>query len=122
MEVKQQMIEMRRQGATYREIGLRFDISKQRVHQIIGKLRKRKDDVDLEEIIYEGVYQMFANDEYMTYHRFSTIAYGKSTSSKQADEFRLFLIGKREKALKIKWINNILKYTGKSYEEVFKLR
>ena len=122
MDKKQQMIEMRRDGATYQEIGDRFGITRQAVFDRIGRVTKRRDNVDLEKIIYEGIYQMFKNDEYMTYSKLAFIVYGTRVNRGRQNTVYQFVTGKLGTMLKIRWINNILKYTGKPYEEVFKLR
>lgn len=122
MNRKQQMIEMRRDGATYQEIGEKFGVSKQYVHELIGKVRKRKDTADLEKIIFEGIYQLFKNDECMSYRKLATIIYGRRVEISHQNTVYQFVTGKRDSMLKIRQIKNILNYTGKSFEEVFKLR
>ena len=39
---KERMIEMRRQGKTYAEIGRHFGLTRQRVHIILAELRKQE--------------------------------------------------------------------------------
>lgn len=121
---EKEIVRLRQQGKTYEEIGKAFGISKQRASAIgsavLGNTSKRSKSVDIDDIVFEGIYQLFLHDNTMTYARLGRIANNtKSFNSRQTSRFCNILKGKTDPALPIHVINNILKYIGKPYEEVF---
>ena len=119
--MKQTIIELRKRGFTYQEIGEQLGISRQRVHQIVGNQRLRKEAVDIEKIVFEGIYQIFKEDKSMTFFKFANIAYGYYPTRKaNTEQIRNWLTGKRLGAkLNINHIWNILNYAKQPFEVVF---
>lgn len=126
MNKTQQMKEMRQQGLTYEKIGAEFGITRQGVHYLIAKgkngIRQRHSDVNINEIIYEGVYQLFSSDKNMTFSRLASITYERTPNSADVQRIVNLITGKHSTKVSIVHINNLLNYIGKPYEEVFKLR
>ena len=118
-----EIIELRKHGLTYAQIGERYGVSKQRIQQLIGKERIRKCSTDIEEIAYEGIYQLFVDDPEMTFIKLTKIMYGTSYADTAAHEkvFR-FVRKKANSRMRLECINNLINYIGKPYEEVFKER
>ena len=123
---KAEMLRMRQEGYTLEEIGKKFGVSKQWVYNMVGKGQKHRAMV--EKIIYKGIYELFVNDPKMSLHKLVRIARGKPDgqdciSRNETERYRRFLTGRTDAMIISTWnINNILKYTGKTYEEVFELR
>lgn len=121
---EKEIVRLRQQGKTYEEIGKRFGISKQRASAIgsavLGNTRRRRKSVDTDSIVFDGIYQLFLQDGCMTYARLARIACGSNNvNSKRTQRFARFLTGEADPNLSLQEINNILKYIGKPYEEVF---
>lgn len=118
---EKKIVEMRKQGMTYRQIGEAVGLTGQRVHMIVSKLPPiRKCDTDFDRIIFEGIYQCFLQDHTMTYARLARVAYGsKTVGHKEKERIRRFVTGAEGATLKKHWIDNIIKFIGKPYEEVF---
>lgn len=119
-ENKIEMIELRKQGLTYKAIGEKFGISKQRVCWLIGNERVRKGTVDLDRIKYKGIHQMFVNDPKMTWHKLARVMFGYTDRS-AVNRATLFATGKFE-TLSLTAINKLREYTGMTYEELFEER
>ena len=124
-EKRDAMIELRRNDYTYQEIANIFGISRQRVHQIINKKEisntPHRAEI-LSKIVYEGIYQMFANDGRMTFRKLARIASNEGSNTIDiAKALQRLSYGENTK-ISIKYINNILKYTNLTYEEMFKIR
>lgn len=115
-----QMIEMRKQGKSYIEIGEKFGISRQRVHQLLGG-RVRKDSVNIEKIKYVGIYELFQNDPSMTYARLTRIMCNTSDETIK-ERIRRVVQRSEQCTLTINEINNLIAYTGKTFEELFEVR
>ena len=118
-----EMINLRKHGLTYAQIGEEFGISRQRVHQLIGKERARKCDTNIEEIAYEGIYQLFVDDPEMTFTKLTKIMYGTiAAESASCEKVYRFVRKKANSRMTLDCINNLIRYIGKTYEEVFKER
>lgn len=124
----EEMIALREAGKTYREIAELFGISKQYVYILISKSCNRVDparkcDVDIENIVYEGIYDFFANDHKMTITKFARIAFGhKHICKAQRERVRRFIYNYGEARLSVQNIKNICEYIGEPFEHVFKLK
>lgn len=119
-------IVLREQGKTYQEIGDIYGVSKQCVEQSIKGFeircnsRVRKDNYDIEKIMYRGVYDFFKNDNTMTASKLTRMIYGHSSSDISSRIMRLF---KGESArTTIEEITKLIEVTDKSFEELFELR
>lgn len=119
-------IVLREQGKTYQEIGDIYGVSKQCVEQSIKSFeircnsRVRKNNYDIEKIMYRGVYDFFKNDNTMTASKLTRMIYGYSSSDISSRIMKLF---KGESArTTIEEITKLIEVTGKSFEELFELR
>lgn len=127
-ERKEDMIALRRAGKTYEEIARLFGTSKQYVYIVISDACDRKDparylNVDIEKIVYEGIYDLFANDYKMTIAKFARIAFGsKKVTGAQKEKVRRLIYNYGEPRLSIQHLRNISEYIGKPFESVFKVR
>lgn len=116
-----QMLLWREQGLTYQEIADRCGISKQRVHQIIGVVRKN--NVDIESIVYKGIYDYMKENSKITYSTLYSKISGGNSSENAIKNFRVFLHNSADEGkLNIKQIKRLIKLTGKSFEELFERR
>lgn len=115
----EEMKDMRKRHFTYHDIGLAFGITRQRVYQLLGKTHTRNANAKIEDIVYEGIYELFLNDPTMSYTKFVETVVGGCSHS--VPKFIKFLKG-ADSFIQISEINKILAYIGKPYEEVFKLR
>ena len=125
---KEQMIALRKAGKTYEEIAEQYGVSKQWVYQIIRDVcryddRARKHSLDIENIVYEGIYQLFANDYKMTELKFARITFGiKTVKGKHRELIRRLLFNRAEVRLSLRNIRNICEYIGEPFEYVFRVR
>lgn len=116
-----QMLLWREQGLTYQEIADRCGISKQRVHQIIGVVRKN--NVGIESIVYKGIYDYMKENSKITYSTLYSKISGGNSSENAIKNFRVFLHNSADEGkLNIKQIKRLIKLTGKSFEELFERR
>lgn len=124
----EEMIALRESGKTYREIGEKFGVSLQSVQQVIsrsgcGQLRTRKASVDIEKIVYEGIYNLFMSDYGMTFTKFARIALGRrGVSHAEMERIRRLCQDYSDVRLSVQNIVNICEYIGKPFECVFKIR
>lgn len=126
-----EMLKLRIEGHPMSEIAEMYGISRQRVFQLTNKLiskdelfRARQEQLDIEKIRYQGIYEMFKKDYRMTYYKFQCIAskskYRKATLM---ERWRRFLQGEtKDVTIELSWINNLIEYSGMTYEELFKER
>ena len=111
------MIEMRQQGMTYAEIGQTMGVSKQRVFNLIGGTSESKHRLITEkDCVYVGI-RNWMNENKISRTMMTRLVYGTYHPEKYA-RFRNVLKGvdchKHN-------IDKILKVTGLTYEEAFKL-
>ncbi len=121
-----EMVEMRLNGATYKAIGEHFGVTKQRVYEIIhrrcGKISIGiKGKIDIEDIVYEGIYRHFKDNPEQTFKKFCEGVCGFYTSAIQ-ERMKNFLTGKHETLFKVKHIKKICEVCKMPFEEVFKER
>lgn len=127
-ERKEDMIALRTAGKTYQEIAELFGTSKQYVYIIMASSCNyedpaRKLDVDIEKIVYEGIYDLFANDYKMTIAKFARIVFGsKPATGAQKEKVRRLIYNYGDVKLSVRNIRNICEYIGKPFESVFKVR
>lgn len=125
---KEEMIALRKAGKKYREIADTFGVSKQRVYEIIRDTcgyddRTRKYTVDIENIAYEGIYELFVNDRKMTITKLTRIIFDlKKPNNSHKERVRRLIFNLGEPKLTIRNIRNICDYTGKPFEYLFKVR
>lgn len=125
---KEQMIALRKEGKTFEEIAKRYGISKQYVYQIIRDVcrnddRARKHTFNCENIVYEGIYQLFANDYKMTEAKLAKIIFDvKYIDNKHREKKRNLIFNHKEVTLSINQIRNICEFIGEPFEYVFKVR
>lgn len=114
---KAKMIEMHKQGMTYAEIGQKMGISRQRVFQLIGDTRKGSHKLITEkECVYVGI-RNWTNENKISRTALTRIINGTFHASKYE---RLIRVLKGVDCHKHN-IDKILKVTGLTYEEAFKL-
>lgn len=124
----EEMIALREQGKTYREIGEKFGVSLQSVQQMMSRhgyrpLRTRKASVDIEKIVYEGIYNLFMSDYKMTFTKFARIAFGSERADQtRIERIRRFCQDYSDVKLSVQNIVNICEYIGEPFECVFKIR
>lgn len=116
---------LREQGKSLQEIADIFNVSKQAVAQELSKFEEafgpaRKSNVDIEKIVYKGIYDLFVDNGKMTYSRLTRLMYGYYDTNTTNKTIKL-LRGENVK-ISIKTINRLIEITGKSYETLFELR
>lgn len=116
-------IVLREQGKTYQEIGDMFGVSKQSVEEIIKNAEKRfnngvkirKNSVNIEKIVYKGIYDLFYKDRTMTVSKLARIVgYDKGTIKN--------LIEGTNARITIKGVKKLTDFSGMTFEELFELR
>lgn len=116
-------IVLREQGKTYQEIGDMFGVSKQSVEEIIKNAEKRfnngvkirKNSVNIEKIVYKGIYDLFYKDRTMTVSKLARIVgYDKGTVKN--------LIEGTNARITIKGVKKLTDFSGMTFEELFELR
>lgn len=122
MTEKEEMIKLRERGLSYQKIADIYHISKQRVHQIIGKERVRKNNTDIERIVYKGIYDFMKENPTISYSALLRKIRGCETAN-QVKNFSSFLKNSNDKSrLSILEIKRLIEFTGKSFEELFERR
>ena len=115
-ERKQKMIEMHIQGLSYVEIGQKMGISRQRVFQIIGDVRKGSHRTITEkECVYVGI-RNWMNENKISRTALLRKIYGTIHS----DQYHSLKSALKGSNCSKYVIDNILKATGLTYEEAFK--
>ena len=125
---REKAAQMRRDGATYAEIGAAFGVSRQRAEQVLNPKgrrslngrRARKCSTDMEKIVYEGIYNWMMDHPKVTFPALTNIMYGHYYGKNQAAVVR-FLHGKDSKIPKRAY-DRLMAATGMTYEQLFKLR
>lgn len=116
-------IVLREQGKTYQEIGDMYGVSKQSVEKTIKNaenrinngVRIRKNSVNIEKIVYKGIYDLFYKDRTMTISKLARIVgYDNSTLKN--------LIEGTNAKITIKGIKKLTDFSGMTFEELFELR
>lgn len=121
------LLELRRQGMTFKEIGQTLGLSKQRVWEILKRYgavedgRTRKDSVDIEKIRFQGIYDMFKRDVSLTFDKLArrTMEHNRASTAR----LRRFAVGEYENPhFTFHQIKRLLEYSGMTFEELFKER
>lgn len=117
MTRKQQMIAMRKQGHTYEQIARAFNVSRQRVYQLIGVSNKSYfRPITEERCVYPGL-RKWMNDNNISTVELTRRLYGSAAGSNQS-YVSAWLKG--SKTLYKQAIDRILTVTNLTYEEAFK--
>ena len=120
---KQQIIDLRNEGKTYAEIGEIFGVSRQRVHQAIGKDRIRKSNLLTEKIKYRGIYDFLESNPQMSVATFIRKSFGGSVCRNDYTRAINFFTGEvNDTHFTINQIKRLIEFTGKSFEELFEER
>lgn len=122
-----EMVEMRRNGATYREIGAASGMTGQNAYNIIN--RRAKKDIsgirgrafNIEKIKYKGIYEHFKNDEYECISSFAGKVFNR-VDARYYGKTRNLITGEQDVRLSIHTIMKICEVVGKPFEEVFEVR
>lgn len=118
---REKAAQMRRDGASYEEIGKVFGVSRERVRQVLkNQVRCRKYTTDMEKIAYEGLYNWLMDNQKVTFPALSYIMFGKRGTG-HGNLMLNFVQGKNVKITK-QSIDRLIAKTGMSYEQLFKLR
>lgn len=119
-------IVLREQGKTYQEIGNMYGVSKQCVEQAIKTAelrfggRCRRGSVDIAKIAYNGIYNLFVNDESMTFSKIARKCTNNPNRS-MVQAIQGLFEGKNTK-VSINFIKNLIKISGMTFEELFEPR
>lgn len=118
-ERKEQMLRMKMDGATYEEIGKEFNLSKQRIHMIIGKQSKGHFKwMSKERCVYPNL-RKWINDNQVSVAEFCRRLYGNSHPENHYRVSR-FLKG-YSKEIQKGTIDKYLMVTGLTYEKLFEM-
>lgn len=118
---REKAAQMRRDGATYEEIGAVFGVSRERIRQVLkNQVRTRKCSTDMEKIVYEGLYNYLMDNPKMTYPALSMAMFGGG-DTKTNNKLRHLLHGKNCMISK-RSLDRLMALTGMTYEQLFKLR
>ena len=121
----QEMIEMRKNGATYQKIADMCDTSRQNIHEAVKLYEekiaqgRRGRKFSYKKIKYKGIYEYFKNNEDMCISGFAQLIYGSSHCNNQYYKIRAFIIGENNSHFTIPQIKRICEIVGKPFEEVF---
>lgn len=118
--IKEEVIELRNQGKTFREIGEILGVSKQRVYQVCGRLRKG--NANIEKIHFKGIYEFMKENPKISYATLGRVFYGENITEKELHEFHKKLPNHNDITCTIGGIKRLIEYTGKTFEELFELR
>jgi hypothetical protein len=112
------MLELRKEGKTYAEISKVCGISKQRVHHLIGKENKELfKPLSAEKCVFIGL-RNWMNENKINVPELTRRIYGHSNPNQQS-LIRARITNKTK--FQKDFIDNILKITGLTYEEAFKI-
>ena len=118
---REKAAQMRRDGASYQQIGDAFGVSKQRVQQVLkNQVRLRKCSTDMEKIVYEGIYNYLMDHPRMTFPSLAMLMFGTSGSNENNLVHNL-LHGRNCRIGKSAY-DRLIAATGMTYEQLFKLR
>lgn len=118
------MLEMRMDGATYQEIGDKFNISRQGAHQIVSNYCNaitgvRGQGFNVRNIKYEAIRDYFLNNLEESVTSFTEKIFGSNCGSK-IQTMKNFLTGKSDSRFTVTQIKRICEIVGSTFEEVFK--
>ena len=113
--------QMRREGATYAEIGERFGVTRQCASQFLNRKGKpRKNAGMISRIPYKGLYEFMASNYKMTIPKLTLAIMGVPDRAAQAKVYRL--LEGSDAALPKRAYDGLIALTGMSYEELFAKR
>lgn len=120
------LVEMKKNGATYTEIGKALGVSRQRACQMLLHYDKSLKGIRgygfrVDSIIYKGIYEHFENDIYESLTSFAEKVYGHS-SAYIFPKIKDFITGKHNSMFTISQIQKMCEIVGKPFEETFAIR
>lgn len=115
-------IQLRADGMTYTDIADVLGVSRQRVWQKLNDVnaRERAGGKVYDSIPYNGLYEMFQSDKTLTIPQFCRECFGTGTHTFTMKIYNL-LSGK-DGHLTVGQTRKLLKYSGKTWEELFEPR
>lgn len=120
---KQVAADMRRQGASISEIAEFFGVTHQAVQQILSNVvRARKNEYFIESIPYKGIYEYFIEHKKMTVPAFARVMYDSCAGRAETERARRLLAGASRTHVTKAAIDRLIRFTGKTYEQLFELR
>ena len=118
---KEQIIEYRNQGKTFKEIGEIFGVSKQRVYQVCGSARRFNSEI--EKIRFKGIYEFLKENQKISYATLARVFYGSTQKRNLVSRFNKILTAKSDNIhCTIGSIKRLTQYTNKTFEELFEIR
>ncbi len=117
---REEIVELRNQGKTFKEIGEIFGVSKQRIYQVIGKVRRY--NTEIEKIHFKGIYEFLKENPKISYGTLARVFYGGYVTKNQVNTFMGKLRGSDQVQCTIGSIKRLTKYTNKTFEELFEIR
>ena len=118
---KEQIIELRNQGKTFKETGEIFGVSKQRVYQVCGKARRY--NAEIEKIRFNGIYEFLKENPKISYGTLARVFYGGSVTKDKVGGFNNTLTACSDNIhCTIGGIKRLIQYTNKTFEELFEIR
>lgn len=112
-------VQMRREGATFEEIGHRFGVTRQQAYQHLKRhCHTRKNSALMESIPYKGIYDYLMSNPRMTFPGLTYAMLGVQDKASQSRVAR-FVSGSSNAQLPKRAIDNLIKLTGLRYEELF---
>lgn len=117
--MREEIIEkMRAENKTFYEIGQVLGVSRQRAEQLAKKTKARKGTTDIERIVYKGIYEMFKQNEKLTFRQIARIMLKAEPTTNQFARVKNFLLGTKSR-IEIDCIINICNHLNKPVQEVF---
>ena len=120
---KTEILRLREEGKTYREIGEIYGLTRQRIHAIAtaNDCRVRKKNTDIEKIVYKGIYEFMKENPNVSFTKLASVANnGSALNNQRACVFIRKLSGTTDKVtFTISNIKCLMKFTGKSFDELF---
>lgn len=116
---------MRADGKTYDEIAAFLGCSRQNVYEFIKNngITTRKHERDIEKIRFQGIYDLFVADKHFTFVKLAKVFGGGAYDRALYRKVYEYVTGRSgEVSLTMSNIKNIIAYTGKTFEEIFKER
>ena len=122
MTKKEEMIQLRERDLSYQQIADIYHLSRQRVYQIIGKENVRRNNVQIENIVYKGIYDFMCENPKISFSAIVRKIMGNSDKKKTRFFIRFLHNTTDEGKLTIGQIKRLSELTGKTFEELFERR
>lgn len=121
-----EILELRKNGATYQEIADATGCTRQWINKVILRLAPelkgtRGNGFDIETIVYKGIYEHFKSDLHESITSFTKKVLGH-TSEGSITKMREFIIGEHNSRFSIPQIKKMCDITGTTFEELFERR